>query len=319
MLVLLMFVAGCGPVPWKDFYQSHAENIIGLECVYYRNGRLTFKFDEKYAKTDDDGYRDFIGLIRNGNQQDKAQVSACVITGEDVIFPEGKAVFDSTGLTISFNAENIEKEITFLLIGYGDWRYGIDFREQNYVEPYNIAPAKVEKYGYHVYCPDYLFDEDERKNKCIVDCIKSNGRFQYTDIFIYDYQYFAPDNTVTVYAHGYANGAVVESLNYHANSTVLRGDYPRFYRDPVAYESDPVLDPDTSDLIDPERIIPEVIMHIRHRESGVYWGSRYPFCGVCLLKYDVSSDYLYYEFMFDGRASLYVDAHTGEISDTLMV
>ena len=92
MLVLLMFVAGCGPVPWKDFYQSHAENIIGLECVYYRNGRLTFKFDEKYAKTDDDGYRDSIGLIRNGNQQDKAQVSACVITGEDVIFPEGKAV-----------------------------------------------------------------------------------------------------------------------------------------------------------------------------------------------------------------------------------
>ena len=76
------------------------------------------------------------------------------------------------------------------------------------------------------------------------------------------------------------------------------------------------IDSDTSDLIDPERYIPELIMYIRQNE--IPHDSSDLLSGTYILKYDVSSDFLYFEFVSDRSVSLYIDAHTGEISDTLM-
>jgi hypothetical protein len=316
MLVLFMFAAGCGMAPGKMIYMSAHENILGLHSVYYGNGRITLKFDDTYAKTDDGDYIDFIGLIRNGSQQDKDQVSVCIVAGDDILFQEGKTDYDSAGLTFSANVGNIENEITYLLISYGDWKYGIDLIKPVFVERYNFTPVKVEKYGYHVYCPDYLFTEDEKANKRLVSIIKSQGRFQYTDIFVYRFQYFAPEDSGTVYAYGYVNGAVVDALSYHANSTVERGDVPGFTRDHNIHLLPPEIDPDTSDLIVPERYIPELIMYIRQNE--IPHASSDLLSGTYILKYDVSSDFLFFEFVSDRSVSLYIDAHTGEISDTLM-
>ncbi|MBP5236886.1 MAG: hypothetical protein J6128_05130 [Clostridia bacterium] len=317
MLVLFIFAAGCGMAPGREIFLSAHENILGLHSVYYSKGRITFKFDDTYAKTDDDGYVDFIGLIRNGSRQDMDQVSVCIVAGDDIIFQEGKTDFDSTGLTLSANVGDVDKEITYLLIGYGDWKYGIDLRQPVYIERYSFTPVKVEKYGDHVYCPDYLFAEDEKANKRLVSTIRSQGRFQYTDIFVYDFQYFESDDSGTVYAHGYVNGAVVDALSYHANSNVVRGSPPGFFRDHNTYILPPEIDPDTSDLIDPEHYIMKLIMYIRQSENEYLSISNYPFSGTYILKYDVSSDYLYFEFVLNRGISLYVDAHTGEISDTL--
>lgn len=189
-------------MPGTELYLSQTLNILGLWSVYYKTGRITFKFDESYALTGDENY--------------------------------------------------IGKDIYYILITHKERQFGIDVEDPHYFEQYNIKPITVEKYSYHVYCPDYLFSDNEKINKSLINCIESQGRFQYTDIYVYDYQYFASDNDVTVYAYGYSNGAVVDSLNYHANTNNPRGYVPGFIRDPVTRGPDPVLDPDTTDLIDPE-------------------------------------------------------------------
>ena len=51
LLILLVFTTGCGLMPGTELYLSQTLNILGLWSVYYKTGRITFKFDESYAHT----------------------------------------------------------------------------------------------------------------------------------------------------------------------------------------------------------------------------------------------------------------------------
>ena len=313
LLILLVFTTGCGLMPGTELYLSQTLNILGLWSVYYKTGRITFKFDESYALTGDENYYDLISLIRNGDQQDKDQMAVYVFCSENDIYQGREAIFDSSKLTISFSIDDIGKDIYYILITHKERQFGIDVEDPHYFEQYNIKPITVEKYSYHVYCPDYLFSDNEKINKSLINCIESQGRFQYTDIYVYDYQYFASDNDVTVYAYGYSNGAVVDSLNYHANTNNPRGYVPGFIRDPVTRGPDPVLDPDTNDLIDPELYVPVLIRFIRDYKDIVRQSRSDHVYGTYLLKYELSSDMLFYEFIINDHFLIDVDAHTGEI------
>lgn len=313
LLILLVFTTGCGLMPGTELYLSQTLNILGLWSVYYKTGRITFKFDESYALTGDENYYDLISLIRNGDQQDKDQMDVYVFCGEDDIYQGHDAVFDSSKLTICFSIDDIGKDIYYILITHKERQFGIDVEDPHYFEQYNIKPITVEKYSYHVYCPDYLFSDNEKINKSLINCIESQGRFQYTDIYVYDYQYFASDNDVTVYAYGYSNGAVVDSLNYHANTNNPRGYVPGFIRDPVTRGPDPVLDPDTTDLIDPELYVPVLIRFIRDYKDIVRQSRSDHVYGTYLLKYELSPDMLFYEFIINDHFLVDVDAHTGEM------
>ena len=296
-----------------EIYLSQTFNILGLLSFYYKKDCITLKFDEAYALTGDENYYDFISIIRNGNQQDKEQVRVYVFCGEDDIYQGHDAVFDSSKLTISFSVDDIGKDINYILITHKERQFGIDVEDPHYFEQYNVMPITVEKYSNHVYCPDYLFTDNEKINKSLINCIESQGRFQYTDIYVYDYQYFASDNDVTVYAYGYANGAVVDSLNYHANTTNPRGSVPGFIWDPATRGQDPVLDPDTTDLIDPELFVPVLIRFIRDYKDIVRQSRSDHVYGTYLLKYELSSDMLFYEFIINDHFLIDVDAQTGEI------
>ena len=313
LIILFVFSTGCGMMSGTEIYQSQTLNALGLQSVYYEKERITLKFDEAYALTGDENYYDFISIIRNGDQQDKEQVRVYVFCGEDEIYQGHDAVFDSSKLTISFSFDDIQKDINYILITHKQRQFGIDVEDPHYFEQYNIKPITVEKYCNHVYCPDYLFTENEKINKSLINCIESQGRFQYSDIYVYDYQYFASDNDVTVYAYGYANGAVVDSLNYHANTSNPRGSVPGFIRDSATRGADPVLDPDTTDLIDPESYIPELIMIIRGYKDIIHQSRSDHVYGTYLLKYETSSDMLYFEYIINDHILIDVDAHTGEI------
>lgn len=182
LLILFVFTTGCGLMPGTELYLSQTLNVLGLWSVYYKTGRITIKFDESYALTGDENYYDLISLIRNGDQQDKDQMAVYVFCGEDDIYQGHDAVFDSSKLTISFSIDDIGKDIYYILITHKERQFGIDVEDPHYFEQYNIKPITVEKYCNHVYCPDYLFTDNEKINKSLINCIESQGRFQYTDI-----------------------------------------------------------------------------------------------------------------------------------------
>ena len=312
MIILLLFAAGCTMPVGKEIYLSHGENISGLYAVYCKNGCITLKFDENYVNKDDDDYCDLIGFISNSSRQENDTLSLYAMAEDGSVFKGSKKTFDSKRLTASFNIDYKGKDISYILICYEGIQYGLDISKQNYPEIFNIEPVTVEKYGNHVYCPDYLFADDEKINKCLIDCIESNGRYQYTDIFICDYQYFAPDNSITVYAHGYADGAVIDNIDFHANSTVGY-EGPCFYRDPVTREPYPEISFDTSGLEDPEMYFLKALRYIRQNTDKKELNIYNPVYGRYQLKYNLLTDSLHYEFIFNGRQLADVDANTGEI------
>ncbi len=228
LLILLVFTTGCGLMPGTDLYLSQTLNILGLWSVYYKTGRITFKFDESYALTGDENYYDLISLIRNGDQQDKDQMAVYVFCGEDDIYQGHDAVFDSSKLTICFSIDDIGKDIYYILITHKERQFGIDVEDLHYFEQYNIKPITVEKYSYHVYCPDYLY-------------------------------------------------------------------------------------PDTTDLIDPELYVPVLIRFIRDYKDIVRQSRSDHVYGTYLLKYEISSDTLFYEYIINDNFLIDVDAHTGEM------
>ena len=146
-----------------------------------------------------------------------------------------------------------------------------------------------------------------------MDFIEFQGGYTREDIFIYEYEYYAPDNSGTAYAYGYANGTVVDYINYYAYSKRDAWDVPGFIRSPSSPAPDYELDPDTSDLIDPELLIPKVIMFLREDKDFMKYIRSNTFCGTYLLKYDLMSDSLYYEYTIENRYNADVDANTGEI------
>ena len=316
MIVLFLFATGCTFPAGKEIYLSHTANITGLYAVYYKDGCITLRFDEKYVRNDDVAYCDFTGLIRDGDQQEKDLLSLYAMTGDGSVFTGSSKTFDSSGLTVSFDIDYTGNDITYILICYKDIQYGLDIIKQKYPELYNIRSVTVEQYCDHVYCPDYLFTEDEKINKCIIDCMESEGKDLKTDVYICDYHYFAPDNSVTLYAYGYVNGAVVEYIAYHANSDdVCKFDEPEFIRDPVTHIPDPVIDPDTTDLSDPGLCFLKAVWYIRNNTDEELYTGDSPVFGRYLLKYDISTDSLYYEFLLCNRILISVDANTLEITD----
>ena len=313
MLIMVLFTSGCVQSYGKKICLSPNDNIIGLSAIYYKNGLITLKFDDAYAKFEDEDYIDFIGFIRNGDQQIRDQLSVHIVCSDDHIYHGCDAVFDSAKLTACFNVDDINEDMKYFMIDYDDLQIGIDLEEMRYLEQYNISPVTVEKYGDHIYCPDYLFTDDKKANQSLKDFIEFQGGYTHEDIFIYEYEYYAPDNSGTAYAYGYANGAVVDYINYYAYSKRDAWDVPGFIRSPSSPAPDYELDPDTSDLIDPELLIPKVIMFLREDKDFMKYIRSNTFCGTYLLKYDLMSDSLYYEYPIENRYNANVDANTGEI------
>ena len=118
-----------------------------------------------------------------------------------------------------------------------------------------IEAEKTAKIGKHIYYDaDSFFPEEERvegENKALKKYLKSIDKKLDGDVYLTFFMYYPKDDRFEVSACAYINDALVDYYRYAARSDNDDGFVAKFPHTPIP-------DPDTSNLINPKTVIPDV-------------------------------------------------------------
>ena len=317
ILILMIFcLAGCGEYG-KTVFLSRADNEIGLKGVYRSPGKVTLEFDGKYEQENNGLYYDITGYLENRNK-DEDQLYIWVKTDKYRLFPESKISFDRDAKTISVDLEGGGSDIKGLMISFMGRQFGIDPESYSLLR-YEIKPVKICRSGEHLYYPEDLFFRPKNGfstsadkgdiQRCLDGFIEKTGMIleQDTYFYQYDYQTNGEGSDVTVWGNVFVNGAAVDITDTVAYS----GDGSVGYDQ--TYKTEKLPDPDTSGLIDPMELVPEIAEFARKNKPAKMLNGQGLIYGDCLLRYDRIDDVLYYRFNLNEDDYVNVDPRTGEI------
>ena len=178
---------------------------------------------------------------------------------------------------------------------------------------FEIKPIVFKKFGKHIYYQEGKFFTNEQyqgQNEAVRKCFEDKDSEETQDIYVYNYIADGRDGKVTdiqLYGRGYVNGIIVENKGYYAQYVSKVKHFTRMYSVGRKHT------PRRSSAVDPKKIFPKVAELACKNKHSMYMDQGNKIYGTYLLKYNDSSDYLYYDFIINRYSSVRVNARTGEI------
>ncbi|MBR3636734.1 MAG: hypothetical protein IKN45_02315 [Lachnospiraceae bacterium] len=173
-----------------------------------------------------------------------------------------------------------------------------------------IEAEKTAKIGKHIYYDaDSFFPEEERvegENKALKKYLKSIDKKLDGDVYLTFFMYYPKDDRFEVSACAYINDAFIDYYRYAARSDNDDGFVAKFPHTPIP-------DPDTSNLINPKTVIPDVKELALQNTDKMLMDRGNAVYGTYILKYTAEPESLFYEFTLNRFSYVNVDAKTGEI------
>lgn len=173
-----------------------------------------------------------------------------------------------------------------------------------------IEPEKIGRIGDHIYYPEKsLFSEKrtEEQNASIRKYLETAERELDEDLYVTQCMYYPAQERIEISASAYVDGAVVSYFPYTASSDNDKGFVQKFSRMERP-------DPDTSGLPDPDQFVPDVRAFALQNTDKMLMDRGDAVYGTYLLKYDMETERLFYEFTLNRWSYVNVDAKTGEIT-----
>ena len=179
-----------------------------------------------------------------------------------------------------------------------------------YIE-FNIIPRHVSRYGNHIYLTDDIFlnaDHTEHELKRMVEYLKETDQKMTMDVLVDGWTYY-DDYAFRFYGRQYIDGVEIPKVRYTSEKKFSYGFMTTYYSKPEVYSLD------TTSLIDPTLLIPEVKKRTRLHLSEIcgYAGTQpHRIYVEYYAEYDVDTDQLYYAFDI-GASRIEFDAKTGQV------
>ena len=174
----------------------------------------------------------------------------------------------------------------------------------------DIEAEKIGLIGKHVYYSENsLFSEkrSEEQNASIRKYIESLDKNLNEDVYITSCMYYPSTERIDISASAYVNGVVLSYFPYKASTEDDDGMVQKFSRMVRP-------DIDTSDLKDPEELIADVKAFALQNTDDMCMDRGDAIYGTYLLKYDMETESLFYEYTLNRWSYVNVDAKTGEIT-----
>ena len=173
----------------------------------------------------------------------------------------------------------------------------------------DIEAEKIGLIGKHIYYSENsLFSEkrSEKQNASIREYLESVDKGLNEDVYVTNCMYYPSNDRIDISASAYVNGVVLSYFPYKASTENDDGMVQKFSRMERP-------DLDTSDLIDPEDMIADVRSLALQNTDKMCMDRDDAIYGTYLLKYDIETDRMFYEYTLNRWSYVNVDAKTGEI------
>lgn len=181
---------------------------------------------------------------------------------------------------------------------------------------FEIKPFVFKKFGEHIYYPEGMFFTDEQysgQNEVMRKCFEDKDSEETLNVYVYNYIVNGRDGKVTdiqLYGREYVNGIIVEDKGFYAQSVSKVKHFTRMYALKRQHT------PRRSSAVDPKKIFPKVAEFACRNKHYMYKGKENKITGTYILKYNDSSNYLYYDFILNHYSYIRVNARTGEIDQS---
>lgn len=179
--------------------------------------------------------------------------------------------------------------------------------EKEKPEP-GFTPEKIEHLGNHIYYSSHFFDYSKKENKSWIKKYMKGADNQLTeDVYVTGCGGKIKTKRFYMYGIQYSNGVLIPGVEYRTSGKIKTSNLT------CKEDIPPVTKLDTSQLLDPNDLIPIVtdLADKNKHKINLYHGDYY--YGTYRLEYDIFNDQFIYIFELNEYSKITIDAETGEI------